>query len=104
MKCRVCLFVSAENADLKKNDTEEQGTDRRCLGNFTVNSTRVNTMLNRIVRIFQFIETLWVMFLVFLVLIIVFELYVFREVVQSRLPTNQINRVLDVITFQRIPN
>ncbi|CAH1760549.1 12896_t:CDS:2, partial [Entrophospora sp. SA101] len=56
----VCLFASAEDADLKKNDAEEQNH---------------NAIVYKMTVPFR-------------------GLYVFREVVQSQLPTSQINIVL----------
>ncbi|CAG8597771.1 5057_t:CDS:10 [Ambispora leptoticha] len=105
----VCLYASAEDADLKKNDAEDRSSGRKIDAVWATKPPKIGKMLkimlNRIARVYGGDSTIFNLLKLYALQIydhnaIVYEmtvpyreLYLFREVIRTELPTSQVNLV-----------
>ncbi|PKY59671.1 hypothetical protein RhiirA4_482623 [Rhizophagus irregularis] len=105
----VCLYASAEDADLKKNDAEDRSSGRKIDAVWTTKPPKIGKMLkimlNRIARVYGGDSTIFNLLklyalqiydhnaIVYEMIVPYRELYLFREVIQTELPTSQVNLV-----------
>ncbi|CAG8450003.1 7416_t:CDS:10 [Rhizophagus irregularis] len=101
----VCLYASAEDADLKKNDAEDRSSGRKIDAVWATKPPKIGKMLkimlNRIARVYGGDSTIFNLLKLYALQIydhnaIVYEmtvpyreLYLFREVIRTELPTSQ---------------
>ncbi|CAB4491489.1 unnamed protein product [Rhizophagus irregularis] len=80
----VCLYASAEDADLKKNDAEDRSSRRKIDAVWATKPPKVEFAICEIYDHNAIVYEMTVSYR---------ELYIFREVIQTELPTSQVNLV-----------